>query len=300
LTGNGIAAVDYGRPGGKAARTRELVHRLLLEHDDDGGIPTNNRFVFYELEQRGDATKPSPDDPRPNRNRSIGWPPGRQDVNDALMWLRDDAAIVPWSWIDDETRTVAVWPHAPTVAAYLRDRLAGATINPWGDEDPPLILCESKATAGVLRSMAAAYACPITGTAGQAGGFLRTEIAPLLMGNDRRVRYLGDLDRCGGDIEGNTRRVLEREAGRELDWHRLGMTEEQAEGIAPIWKVDSRDGNGHWAWEVEALGQAGVVALVRAALDELLPEPLERVQERERVERAEMAEALARLNGGTS
>ena len=99
------------------------------------------------------------------------------------------------------------------------------------------------------------------------------------------VLYLGDLDRSGTDIEANTRRVLEREAARELDWRRLGMTEAQAEEIEPIWKVDGRDGRGHWAWEVEALGQAGVVELVRDGARELLPEPLADVQEREERQR---------------
>jgi hypothetical protein len=52
-----------------------------------GAIPTNLRFLFYELEQRGLATKPDPDDKRRNRRRSIGWPPGQQDVTDALTDL---------------------------------------------------------------------------------------------------------------------------------------------------------------------------------------------------------------------
>jgi hypothetical protein len=46
------------------------------------------------------------------------------------------------------------------------------------------------------------------------------------------------------------------EPERELDWRRPAMTEEQAAGIAPIWKVDGGDQAGHWAWEVELLGQA--------------------------------------------
>jgi hypothetical protein len=44
------------------------------------GLPTSGRFVFYELDQRGGAKKPDPDDTRMNRRRSIGWPPGSQDV----------------------------------------------------------------------------------------------------------------------------------------------------------------------------------------------------------------------------
>lgn len=43
----------------------------------------------------------------------------------------------------------------------------------------------------------------------------------------------------------------------------------------------------HEAWEAEALTQRVVVALVRAALDTLLPEPLEQVRAREQAERDE-------------
>ena len=171
---------------------------------------------------------------------------------------------------------MSIWAHAPTVIDYLADRVPEARINPWGDQPPPLIVCESRATAGVLARTAAEYVCPITGTAGQVGGFLMTEVAPLLEATGGGVRYLGDLDKSGRDIEANTRGVLERAVGAELDWRRLGMTEEQAEdlGLDSIWKVDGRSGQGHLAYEVEALGQAGVVALVRTPLDDLLPEPL--------------------------
>jgi hypothetical protein len=138
--------------------------------------------------------------------------------------------------------------------------------------------------------VAADYRCPITGTKGQSRGFLVTEVAPLLIENDRPVLYLGDSDKSGTDIEANTRRVLERETGRVIEWTRLGMTEQLVEqrGVEPIWKVDGRTKRGHWAVEVESLGQAGVVDLVRAALDALLREPIARVREREERERAEV------------
>jgi hypothetical protein len=287
---------DFGRPGSKAARTRQLVYGLLLDKDTDGEVPTNGRFIFYELEQRSDATKPSPDDLRTNKRRNRGWPPGGQDVTDALTWLRV-AGHVPWEWIEDETRQLVQWRFASSVHAYMLDRLAEAKINPWAGA-PPLILCESRATAGVLAAhIAGRYCCPIAGTAGQAAGFLHVEVAPLLA-VARRVLYLGDLDKAGDDIEGNTRSVLERATGRSLDWRRLAMTEKQAEGIAPIWKVDGRDKVGRWCWEVESLGQRWLVERVRDALDELLPEPLADVQERENVQREAETELLRSLSAG--
>jgi len=283
-------------PATKAGRTQRACLDLLAEHEADGGIPTNGRFVFYELEQRGLATKPDPSDHRPNRRRSHGWPPGQQDIIDALTALRD-RGIIRWDWIVDEERRLFTWPYAGSVADYMADRLGEATINPWGDQDPPLILCESKATAGVLAfDVAADYCCPIAGTKGQSRGFLITQVAPLLIGSDRAVRYLGDLDKSGGDIENNTRRVLERAAGRVIEWVRLGITQQQVDDadppITPIWKVDGRDGQGRWAVEVESFGQAALAALVRDHLDQLLPEPLADVLVREQREREELAAVL--------
>ena len=62
----------------KKARTERVVLDLLNEHDAEGALPTTIRFLFYELEQRGQACKPDPNDARPNRRRSVGWPPGRR------------------------------------------------------------------------------------------------------------------------------------------------------------------------------------------------------------------------------
>jgi hypothetical protein len=282
----------------KKARTDRAVLDLLHQHESESALPTTIRFLFYELEQRGLARKPDPTDARPNRRRSRGWPPGSQDITDAVTRLRNDG-VIPWGWIADTERNVVRWDHAATVADYMLDRLAQAIISPWGDERPPLILTESKGMANVLEAMVGDYVCPIAGTKGQSAGFLRTEVAPLL-GCSGRVLYLGDLDRSGRDIEANARRTLEDQLGFCLDWTRIGLTPEQTQGIEPIWKVDGRDGAGHLAWEVESLGQARAVALVRQALDARLPESLEHVREREQLERKPVEIALRGALGGKS
>ena len=165
-------------PHTKRGDIQRVVLDLLDQHEADGGVPTNGRFVFYELEQRGHATKPSPDDQRRNRRRNVGLPGGQQDITDELTRLRD-WGVIPWSWIMDEERRLFVWGHAPTIASYVLDRLDDARMNPWRDRLPPLILSESKATAGVLAyAVAAEYRCPITGTKGQSTGFLITVTGP--------------------------------------------------------------------------------------------------------------------------
>jgi hypothetical protein len=175
-----------------------------------------------------------------------------------------------------------------------------ARINPCGGAPPPLILCESRSLSGVLRGLAARYLCPIGGTNGQAGGYLRTDVLPVLAEDGaRRVLYLGDYDLSSGLIEQNTRRVLEQELGWPLDWTRLAITAEQIieRDLEPISKADARF-NGmapHEAWETEALGQTVVVELVRDALDELLPQPLDDVLKGEETERADVRAALERI-----
>jgi hypothetical protein len=272
-------AVNYGRhPDDKGYRIREMVHKLLLEKDAAGDIPTNSRFVYYELVQRGDATKPT----RAGKRREVGWPPGEVDIANGIKWLREEGHI-PWEWITDESRQLADWRYADTIADYLREELPQACINPWAPEPPPLILCESRAAAGVLKSAVSQYCCPITGTGGFCNGFLRNVVSALM---PRQVLYLGDLDRSGEDIEANARELL-----GDVPWLRLAMTEKQAKKIEPTWKEDKRDKKGREAWEVESLGQRELVKIVTKALDKMLPEPLDRVLVREDAQRTN-AEAV--------
>jgi len=89
----------YGRPSSAAAALRAAVHQLLLEHDGDGDLPTSNRFLFYELVQRGILDK--------TKTRQTGRG-ADQNLSDASKWLRDEG-LVPWGWIVDETRSLTEW-----------------------------------------------------------------------------------------------------------------------------------------------------------------------------------------------
>jgi hypothetical protein len=140
---------------------------------------------------------------------------------------------------------------------------------------------------------------PIAATNGQVGGFLRTEIMPLIA-DGRQVLYLGDLDHAGGQIESNTRRVLVQATG----WLRVALTPEQVteHALPSVTKRDRRYGDGreHEAWETEALGQSLIVTLLRDQLDALLPEPLPAVLVRERRQREQLAELLDQIGGASS
>jgi len=282
------AEVNYGKPGSKAALLRMSVHELLLEHEAARELPTSNRFLYYELVQRGVLDK--------SKTRAQGRG-ADQDLSDASKWLRDEG-VVPWDWIVDETRSLTSWRYAATVADYIAGAVDHARIDCWDGVEPPLIICESRTFGGVLeRGLAADYLCPVTATNGQCGGFLHTNVVPVLVGNERPVLYVGDFDPQGADIEANTRRVLVREAG-EREWRRVALTAEQAAGLPSITKLDRRyrPPRQSEAVEVEALGQGAVTALVREALEELLPEPLDLVLVRER-QQAAARSALATMNG---
>jgi hypothetical protein len=178
-----------------------------------------------------------------------------------------------------------------------------------GRQTGPLILCESRSLEGALHSLAATYACPIASTNGHARGFLLSKVAPRLVRN-QRVLYVGDFDWCGHQIEAATRRTLlehsvirpTRRLGRvrweREGWHRIALTAEQVrENDLPVISKADRRYNPvrHYdAVETEAFGQARIVAAVRARLDELMPEPIGDVHEREEQQRAQVAEQLRR------
>ncbi len=216
-----------------------------------------------------------------------------QDVSEAVHVLRKLG--VPWEWIVDETRTVHERRYASSVLGYLDDTVALARIDVWAGAKAPLILCESRSLAGVLRRVAEDYLCPIASTNGQVGGFLHTDIAPLVKGG-RRVLYLGDYDLSGSQIEENTRKVL-RGYG-ELHWERVAITDGQVRELElPAFptKIDRRFNppRESYAVETEALGQRSITELLTERLEDAVPEPLAAVLEREERQRVRVRERLS-------
>lgn len=268
----------------KIGKLRALLLGLLREHERDDALPTSARFLFYELVQRGQLSKEKTGSRRPD-----------QDLHDALFTLREKE-MVPWSWIVDETRSLDSYVGFANVRDGALEELRRIRLDPWRGY-PPLVLTESRSLAGVLRQIVSEYGCRIASTNGQCGGFLRTDLAPVLQPNDA-VLYLGDLDLSGDQIEANTRRVLEQKIGGTLQWERLALTrlQVQAYGLPTIVKRDRRytDARPHQAVETEALSQTILTAIMRDRLNDLLPEPLSRVLERERQQQRKVATLLRR------
>jgi hypothetical protein len=298
-----------GETGLSAAHTaagklqRALLERLRV-HEREGTLPTSARFLFYELVQLGVISK-----------HATGKRRADQNLIDAMTHLRE-IGLVPWDWIVDETRSLTTFTTAASVAEYVADAVDRASLDRWDGEPAPLILCESRSLAGVLDNLAATYACPIASTNGQARGFLITTVAPVLAAN-QRVLDLGDWDRGGHQIEAATRRTLVEHAlawdgdlsddgddGDDGLWERVALTEQQVEenDLPVIQKLDRRyagtngeRGRYFDAVETEAFGQANIVAALRDRLDELMPEPLDRVLERQTRQRDHVAERLREL-----
>jgi hypothetical protein len=288
-------------PDTKAGRLQRACLDLLREHERESTIPTNGRFLFYELEQRGKVPKHYLDLQGQKRPRQP-----LQDVSDATMRLRE-LGLVPWWWIKDESRDVREPRYADSVLQYVIDTVPLARIDCWRGQLPPLTICEARATRGVLERITDECLCPITATGGQSGGFIVNEIVPLLGDNDRKVLYIGDceVDGPGDQIEANTRRYIEEHAGRTFTpdtWIKVALTPEQVTGSPrlrdlAIEKLDHRyrPPRPYRAIECEAVGQAVLEQMLRRALDMLLPEPLKDVRVREERQRELMRAALARL-----
>jgi hypothetical protein len=268
----------------KAEALRQALRRLLAQHQADDMLPTSARFLFYELVAAGVIAK-----------HATGKRRADQDMIDALTDLRNSGAI-PWGAIIDETRSLDDFSGYASIADGVDAYMNVIRLDPW-DGDAPLILTESRSLAGVLRALTREYAVMIAPTNGQRAGFLHNEVAPRL-NDETRVIYLGDYDLAGGDIEANTKSVLERY--HDLNWERLALTGDQVRehGLTPIIKSDRRFKNGgaHEAVETEALSQRLIVQIVRDRLDELLPEPLSHFLGREEVEREHLRVLLGRTS----
>jgi len=172
------------------------------------------------------------------------------------------------------------------------------------------VITEARSTKGVLERIAAEYLAPITAVGGMAAGHIVNGIVPLLADGDRKVLYIGDHEVGGpGDmIEANTRRYVEEHADcafTSTDWTRIALTSAQVARsprlrALAIDKLDHRykPPRRYQAIECEAVGQATLERMLRRALDELLPEPLDTVRVREARQRERLAAAIARMGAG--
>jgi hypothetical protein len=272
-------------------RLREGLLKLYAKHVADGTLPTNGRFLFYEMEMLGLVFKLKP---KGLKGKDRGTVPDDDDLTDALTSLREDE-LIPWEAIIDETRFVNDYTGYTDLAEGIRAKLQYTELDYWANEYP-LILTESRSLAGTLRPLCNEYRALLAATNGQCTGFFHTKIKRYLDRNDiGYVLYLGDHDKAGRDIEGHSRATVEKIAGRELPWDRLAVTEDQIyeHKLQPIKKTDTRC-SPHLVYdavECEALSQKLIFDIVRERLEALLPEAIPSVLAREEKQR-QLLEAM--------
>jgi len=281
-----VNVAGLSKPSSKSGKLQRILLKLLQEHEQNGALPTYNRFLYYELIARKIISKV----------RRTAGRRNDQDMTDALTHLRDKG-IVPWDWIDDETRKTNDFTGWGSITEWATTAVAYVKLDPWRGR-APFILTESRSGAGALRSTVSEHRARLAPVGGHCAGFLR-KIAQLLRPGDT-MGYVGDGDLCGGQIETRTRRVLEELIGGELNWMRVALTDEQVEDYHleefRITKADNRYNPPLVgpAIECEALQQHILVAIVREWLQSLLPESLDRVHEREARQRRRLAALLKR------
>jgi hypothetical protein len=235
-------------------RLREALLGLYAQHRSDGTLPTNGRFLFYELETLGLAFK------KKISGAPRGSMPDADDVSDALIQLRERGDI-PWDDIVDETRFIDDDTGYSNLAEGLLAKLRWVVqLDYWGG-GYPLILTESRSLAGTLRPLSDEYRALLAATNGQCTGFFFTRVKPFLdRGVIRSVLYLGDHDIAGGHIEAHSRNTMEKIAGFSIPWERLAVTEAQIAlyALTPIEKTDSRykGGGNSRRWSARPLARS--------------------------------------------
>jgi hypothetical protein len=259
---------QYGRAGTAAARLREWCHSALLAHEREGTIPTTCRFIFYEAVMAGVVPKH-----RDHGRRAD------QDVIEAIAWLREKG-LVPWGQIVDRTRRVTNLTGWPTVLEAVTDYTARVRLDPW-DGEAPLLIVESESLAGLFETIAAELRVVLVPVRGQSSAsLLVNEVCPWIEAGSTDVVYVGDHDKAGYDIEASAHDRLEGFSDTLLKWERVALTAElvEAYGLPLVPRTDQRNRRTYEVAECEAMPQAALMGLVRDALTDRLPQPLEHVR----------------------
>jgi hypothetical protein len=186
-----MTATRLSAPHTAAGQLQRACIDVLRGYAAAGELPTSARFVYYELKQAGYPLASHA------RRRDD------QDVIDAVKVLRD-VGLVPWEWLSDESRSVEGAHLAPSVTQWALDVLPQARVNCWAGQPRPVVICESRGVRAALRATAGRYGALHTSTNGQVGGFLRTDVVPIVTAGSP-VAYFGDWNPAGSTIEANTR-----------------------------------------------------------------------------------------------
>jgi hypothetical protein len=255
----------------RVRRTREQV--FLLDEQIkivlDGDHPQSIRHVFYRMTD--------PRWPAPVEKSDKGY----RDVQHRIVQLRRSGRI-PYNWISDMTRRAYLTPTFGTAAEFIRTMAGQYRADLWREAEVRCeVWVESRSIASVLIQTCKDLAVGLF----PCGGFSSISFAHEAaeehnQDDDRRplqIFYIGDYDPAGVLID----RSLERElrlhlrADIPLRFTRLGINAEQVERFnlpgKPRKNSDRRARHIQETVEAEALPAAELRAIVRSAVERLLP-----------------------------
>lgn len=266
------------RTNAEKADLRAVI-RDVLEADQ----PMTLRGLFYQLVSRGAIDKTEQAYGRLSRD---------------LCQLRNDG-VVPWEWVLDNTRSIAVPITFSSTRSALR-RISGVyRRDPWDDQPIAVFaMSEKDAIGGVLSQETERYAVPLATVRGFSSQTFLHDVATWIIERDRPVfiYYFGDHDPSGLSVSVVAERTLRDFAPlADITFERLAVTPEQIVTFnlptRPTKQSDSRSkGFIGESVEVDALPMAVLRRLLREAIERHLDSEIyAETMKAERADRAELA-----------
>jgi hypothetical protein len=173
------------------------------------------------------------------------------------------------------------------------------------------IFCEKDAIAGVLEPVTQEYDVALSPVRGYCSESFAYQIAAQWKQIDKPIYagYLGDYDPSGFDIERDLRSKLTNLSGKDFEWVRLGVNQEDFEAYNLVRlepkKSDKRFAkfaveHGEYCAEVDAIPASSLRDKVREFIDGFIDhEEWQRLQEIEAIERESFCSVLASMEAGS-
>jgi hypothetical protein len=300
-------------PGRVAGWNEEQTRRNYLILCDSGTREKNLPLACVSVEL---LAAHEPDTVRGNMYLVVshGWLPDTSEksydrIQRLLNRLREEG-VVPWSWVVDNVRTTikpSSWSGLADFAETVREAYR---LDFWSRLPEYIeVIVEKDTVAGKLAVVTREYDVPLHPIRGYNSQTFCRRIAagwdeitkPIF------VKYMGDHDPSGRDLERDVRERLERYSKRPFTWERLAISPEQFEEyhVRPL-APKKKDSRYRWflsqGWrdcaEVEAIPATALRDILRDAIESHIPqgewERLKDIERREREQWLGVMEAFGR------
>jgi len=178
-------------------------------------------------------------------------------VGEQLVYAREEA-IIPWSWIVDETRSVERVECWRDLEHHLDDFCKEHTIDPWEDQPERVMIVSEKGTVrGTLQGVLTEMRVRFLVAHGYASATAAYDLAQVSLEHDRptRVIYVGDHDPSGMHMsEVDLPRRLERYGG-DVQITRVAITGDDVANSALTFPASEKTTDCRHRWYVENYGE---------------------------------------------